>query len=134
MRGGESTTLMLRRKARQLLGFLDGPVAGDQIAAKTTGLVRDIADLHTPATPPADPEREDRPRVAAADATAREKQPGQASASASTSTSTRPSSQLDHDVFLRLDLRLRTVALQLRTGSDVECSAACLEIQTLSSG
>lgn len=125
MRGGESTTLMLRRKARQLLGFLDGPVADAQMAAKTS--------LHTPATPPADPEREDRPRVEAADATASEKQPGQASASASASGS---SSRvvIDHEVFLRLDLRLRTVALQLRTGSDVECSAACLEIQTLSSG
>ena len=146
--------LLIRRKARQLLGLSDDTV--DPVAAKAAVATADGAeaapasgapealatetenenetvevvglltipfqamvasDPHTPATPPAPPETEK--------AFAKEKVPE------GVLVTPQPH---DHQRFLDLELRIREIALQLRAGSDIECSTACLGIQKLAPG
>lgn len=98
--------------------------AGAAAAGLLTIPLQDMAvrapDPHTPATPPTDPEAEAKGEREDGISTF----PSPASLS---SSSTSPN-------FLDLELRIREIALQIRSGSNVECSTACLAMQRLAPG
>lgn len=98
--------------------------AGAAAAGLLTIPLQDMAvrapDPHTPATPPTDPEAEAKGEREDGISTF----PSPASFS---SSSTSPN-------FLDLELRIREIALQIRSGSNVECSTACLAMQRLAPG